>query len=63
MLESKVLLIEDDPAIVENLSAYLKEERFEVTAVDGQSKALEQIEADRPDIKADREVRRCGESG
>ena len=50
MLESKVLLIEDDPAIVENLSAYLKEERFEVTAVDGQSKALEQIEADRPDI-------------
>ncbi len=50
MLESKVLLIEDDPAIVENLSAYLKEERFEVTAVDGQSKALEQIDADRPDI-------------
>ncbi len=45
MLESKVLLIEDDPAIVENLSAYLKEERFEVTAVDGQSKALAQIEA------------------
>lgn len=50
MLKPKVLLIEDDPAIVENLSAYLKEERFEVTAVDGQNRALEQIEAGRPDL-------------
>lgn len=50
MLESKVLLIEDDPAIVENLAAFLKAERFEVTAVDGQDKALEQIEAKRPDL-------------
>ncbi|MEZ3485383.1 MAG: response regulator transcription factor [Lachnospiraceae bacterium] len=50
MLESKVLLIEDDPAIVENLSAFLKEEGFEVTSVDGQDKALEQIEAERPGL-------------
>lgn len=50
MLESKVLLIEDDPAIVENLAAFLKAERFEVTAVDGQDKALEQIEKERPDL-------------
>lgn len=50
MLESKVLLIEDDPAIVENLAAFLNAERFEVTAVDGQDKALEQIEVKRPDI-------------
>lgn len=50
MLESKVLLIEDDPAIVENLSAFLKEEGFEVVSVDGQGKALEQIERERPDL-------------
>ncbi len=50
MLESKVLLIEDDPAIVENLSAFLKEEGFEVTSVDGQDKALDQIEAERPEL-------------
>ena len=50
MVESKVLLIEDDPAIVENLSAFLKEEGFEVTSADGQSRALSQIEAKRPDL-------------
>ena len=50
MVESKVLLIEDDPAIVENLSAFLKEEGFEVTSTDGQSRALSQIEAQRPDL-------------
>lgn len=50
MLESKVLLIEDDPAIVENLAAFLQAERFEVTAVDGQDKALQQIEVKRPDL-------------
>ena len=50
MLESKVLLIEDDSAIVENLSAFLKGEGFEVTAADGQHKALEQIEEERPDL-------------
>ncbi len=50
MLESKVLLIEDDSAIVENLSAFLKGEGFEVKAADGQHKALEQIEEERPDL-------------
>ncbi len=49
--ESKiVLLIEDDAAIVENLSAFLKEEGFEVRAADGQRKAFEQIDAERPDL-------------
>ncbi len=46
----KVLLIEDDPAIVENLSAFLKEEGFLVTSADGQKKALELIEADQPQL-------------
>lgn len=50
MYEAKILLIEDDPAIVENLSAFLKEEGFQVTAVDGQKKAMEQIEAQRPQL-------------
>lgn len=48
MLETKILLIEDDPAIVENLSAFLKEEGFEVISVNGQQKAMEQLEACRP---------------
>lgn len=50
MYETMVLLIEDDPAIVENLSAFLKEEGFRVTAVDGQAKAMEQMEAKLPQL-------------
>ncbi len=50
MVESKILLIEDDPAIVENLSAFLKEEGFEVSAADGQTKAMEILESVRPDL-------------
>ena len=50
MVESKVLLIEDDPAIVENLSAFLKDEGFEVISSDGQRKAMELLEADRPKL-------------
>ncbi len=50
MVKSKILLIEDDPAIVENLSAFLKEEGFEVTAADGQTKAMEILESGRPDL-------------
>ncbi len=49
-MKSKILLIEDDPAIVENLSAFLKEEGFEVTAADGQTKAMEILESGRPDL-------------
>lgn len=47
---TKVLLIEDDPSIVENLSTYLGEEGFSVTAVDGQTKALEKIEEAPPQL-------------
>ena len=50
MLATKVLLIEDDPAIVENLSAFLKEEGFEVISADGQRKAMERLETDRPQL-------------
>lgn len=47
---TKVLLIEDDPSIVENLTTYLKDEGFAVTAADGQTKALEQIESEHPHL-------------
>lgn len=50
MYGTKVLLVEDDPAIVENLSAYLKEEGFQVTAAEGQKKAMERIETERPQL-------------
>lgn len=50
MLGTKVLLIEDDPAIVENLSAFLKGEGFRVISVDGQKKAMEQIDIDCPQL-------------
>lgn len=50
MNEMKVLLIEDDRAIVENLCSYLKEEGFAVTAVDGQAKAMELLEQQRPQL-------------
>ena len=42
-MEARILLVEDDRAIVENLSAYLKGEGFRVTAVDGQRKAMEKL--------------------
>ena len=44
MQENRVLLVEDDPAIVENLTAFLKGEGFRITAVDGQQKAMEKLE-------------------
>ena len=44
MQENRVLLVEDDPAIVENLTAFLKREGFRITAVDGQQKAMEKLE-------------------
>ena len=44
MQEKRVLLVEDDPAIVENLTAFLKGEGFRITAVDGQQKAMEKLE-------------------
>jgi two-component system response regulator RegX3 len=47
MNETKVLLVEDDSAIVENLSAVLKTEGFLVSAASGQSRALELLEEER----------------
>ena len=44
MQENRVLLVEDDQAIVENLTAFLKGEGFRITAVDGQQKAMEKLE-------------------
>ena len=49
-METRVLLIEDDSTIVENLSAFLKEEGFLVTAVNGQAKALQKLEEERPQM-------------
>lgn len=39
-----ILLVEDDPGIVSNLTEFLKKENFDVTAVSGQAKALEMLE-------------------
>lgn len=49
-METRVLLIEDDRSIVENLSAFLREEGFLVTAVDGQIKALQKLEEERSQL-------------
>lgn len=49
-METRVLLIEDDSTIVENLSVFLKEEGFLVTAVNGQEKALQKLEEERPQM-------------
>lgn len=50
MQENRVLLVEDDRAIVENLTEFLKGEGFRVTAVDGQKKALELLERESFDL-------------
>ncbi len=50
MLETKVLLVEDDPDIVENLTAYLGEEGFLVKASAGQKEALDLLEEERFDL-------------
>lgn len=44
MFFTDVLLVEDDQAIVENLTGFLKEEGFRVKAVSGQTDALEALE-------------------
>jgi len=41
---TKLLLVEDDKLIVDNLTAFLRSEAFAVTAVNGQSAALEVLE-------------------
>lgn len=42
-----LLLVEDDASIIANLTAFLKQEGFLVTAVSGQAKALELLENNR----------------
>lgn len=45
-----ILLVEDDPAITENLRAFLNGEGFEVSAVCGQTDALKLIESEAVDL-------------
>lgn len=47
---TRILLVEDDTAIVENLEGFLAEEGFTVTAVPGQQQALAQLETDSFDL-------------
>ena len=47
---TKILLVEDDSTIVENLCEFLTEEGFSVTAVPGQRQALEILESDSFDL-------------
>ena len=46
----KLLLVEDDQGIVENLTAFLKEEDFEVDAVNGQKDAIRCLEEKKYDL-------------
>lgn len=46
----KLLLVEDDQGIVENLTAFLKEENFEVEAVSGQKDAIQYLEEKKYDL-------------
>ena len=43
-MKTQILLVEDDKMIVETLTEFLQGEDFAVSAVDGQSKALELVE-------------------
>lgn len=45
-----ILLVEDDRAIVENLSALLKEEGFSVRTAEGQKEAMEAVEQESFDL-------------
>lgn len=46
----KLLLVEDDQGIVENLTVFLKEENFEVEAVSGQKDAIQYLEEKKYDL-------------
>lgn len=48
--ESKVLIVEDDPDIVDYLSSFLEDEGFEVAAANRSSTAFALIDAFAPDI-------------
>ena len=47
---TNILLVEDDRAIIENLSAVLKAEGFQVRAEAGQREALEAIQEEKFDL-------------
>lgn len=47
---TKLLLVEDDPSIVENLTDFLCGEGFALRAVDGQQKAIDCLESERFDL-------------
>lgn len=47
---TKILLVEDDTGIVENLKAFLRKEGFAVDAVPGQQAALQAVEETRYDL-------------
>lgn len=46
----KLLLVEDDPALIRMLTRFLTAEHFLVKSVNGQSAAAAAMEADRPDL-------------
>lgn len=46
----KLLLVEDDPVIVENLTALLKEEGFQIVQASGQKLALELLEKEKIEL-------------
>lgn len=46
----KLLLVEDDSAIIRSLTDFLTSEKFSITAATGQSAAVAAMESDRPDL-------------
>ena len=46
----KLLLVEDDPALIRMLTSFLSDENFQVTSVTGQQAAIAAMEADKPDL-------------
>ncbi len=50
MLQTRILLVEDDKQIVDNLTEFLTSEGFETEAVSGQKKAVEMIENNKYDV-------------
>lgn len=50
MNDTKIFVVEDDPAIVDHLTEFLKTEGFQVHSTDGQEKAMEYLTANPCDI-------------
>ena len=49
-MRNKVLLVEDDCLIIENLTEFLTGEGFEICSVDGQQKAMNLLEEQKFDL-------------